>query len=88
MTGWQVGGTTYDLLRECGELRAQLEDLRVRLAESEAENDQYQAKLTEVWTEVATLRAALEKIAHMGHVSIDWAIETAHEALTGAAGKA
>ena len=33
-----------------------------RLAESEAENDQWQKKLTEVWAELATLRRAAERL--------------------------
>lgn len=44
-------------LREGGFAEAEkAEELAARLAESEAENDQWQKKLTEVWTEVADLR--------------------------------
>jgi len=32
--------------------------------------------------EIGRLRVALEKIAGMGHLSIDWAIQTAREALS------
>jgi len=61
--------------RERDELRAQansvatiyereIDMLRTRLIESEAENDQWQQKLADTWAEVARLRIALVKIAH------------------------
>ena len=41
---------------QCDALRAENERLRARLAESEAENDQWQKKLADVWAEVDELR--------------------------------
>lgn len=40
-------------------LEAEIERLQTRLAESEAENDQWQKKLAEVWAEIRRLTEAL-----------------------------
>src|SRR5262245_34918859 len=64
-SGWQVGGTTYDLLRERDELRA-------RLAESEAENDQWQKKVADLWrVENERLRATvLDRLDRLEDIAV------------------
>jgi predicted nuclease with TOPRIM domain len=42
--------------------RYQLNRLRARLTESEAENDQWQKKLAETWAELERLRSEVERL--------------------------
>ena len=57
----QMARTEDDVHRRLAEERAQeIEQLHTRLAESEAENDQWQKKLADTWAEVERLRAALD----------------------------
>jgi predicted nuclease with TOPRIM domain len=43
-------------------LTRERDELRARLTESEAENDQWQKKLAETWAECDALRAAIEQL--------------------------
>jgi len=43
-------------------IQAERDELRTRLTEAEAENDQWQKKLAETWAEIEPLRAALVQI--------------------------
>src|SRR5262245_25297072 len=76
-SGWQVGGTTYDLLRERDELRAALEAAmtgwRVREAEIErlhTEVETLEALAVKNDAEIERLRAALVDVANISYTSL------------------
>jgi hypothetical protein len=79
-SGWQVGGSTYDLLRERDKLRAEINDVWAKIAqernELRVENERLQSQNEELAidvmrqsSEVARLRSSAEVLVELVQVA-------------------